>query len=199
LKFRDIIGTVTLPSDDGESLLSALQQGKITGASDGSYQETSNIGTHAFILSDSTYDINVITGSAYSPRSDRLSSSQAEHYGLLGLLIVVFSLLHHFQEDGLGWPPLTVYIDNLKVVTRYDTIPAKMNIKQLLTHDYDLWQLIHEFKRFLCLPIEVEWVKSHQSLDIDNEIPGVLLNHDADHLATLHYSIQAPIPQRSCS
>jgi hypothetical protein len=71
-----------------------------------------------------------------------------------------------------------------------------MNIKQLLTHDYDLWQLIHEFKRFLRLHIEVEWVKSHQSLDIEQDIPGVLLNHDADHLATLHYSNPAPIPHR---
>jgi hypothetical protein len=80
VKFQDIIGSVTLPSDNGESLLYALQQGLITGASDGSYCETSDVGTHTFILSDTTYDINLLTGSAYSPCSDRLSSSQAKHY-----------------------------------------------------------------------------------------------------------------------
>jgi hypothetical protein len=179
------------------SLIHALKKGQVSGASDGSYKDSNNIGTHAFLLSDSTYDINSITGSAFSPTSNMLSSSQAEHYGLLGLLIVLFTLLSHHNEDGLGWPSLTIFIDNLEVVNRFNTAPSKMNIKQLLTHDFDLWVLLHKFKQYLCLPIEVEWLKSHQDLDESQDIPGVLLNHEADNLATKQYSCPAPIPTRS--
>jgi hypothetical protein len=85
----------------------------------------------------------------------------------------------------------------LEVVNCFNSAPSTMNIKQLLTHDFDLWVLLHKFKQYLRLPIKVEWLKSHQDLDESQDIPGVLLNHEADNLATKQYSYPAPIPTQS--
>jgi hypothetical protein len=49
LRFQDIVGDIQIPPDDGYSLLCSLKNGNVVFASDGSYYEDLNKGTHAYI------------------------------------------------------------------------------------------------------------------------------------------------------
>jgi hypothetical protein len=117
-QFKDIVGDLQLPDDDGQSFLNSLKNGNAALASDGSFMEHLYKGTHTYILVSKDTDFGQIKGSATCPHSDHMSSAPAEHYGAIAVLLILIVLLYHYEEDGLGWPAVTLYIDNEEVVNR---------------------------------------------------------------------------------
>jgi hypothetical protein len=71
-KFRDIIGNIHLPPDDGRALLDAIRDDNtnVLLASDGSYLQHANLGSHAYKISYNKSASSSIFGSAMSPHSD---------------------------------------------------------------------------------------------------------------------------------
>jgi hypothetical protein len=197
-RFRDIIGDISIPWDEGESLISALNNGTAVSASDGSYLEDVNRGSHAYKLTATGNDDGCIQGASLSPMSDKMSSPPTEHYGAIAVIVVLIVLLYHYSEDGYGWPKLLLYIDNQEVVDRGSTRnPNFLNIGQYLTHDFDLWMLLGHLQTHLSLRIEFEWIRGHQipTEDMESNI-GILLNNDVDELATKQYTKKGASPQR---
>jgi ribonuclease HI len=188
-KFKDIIGNINLPDHEGFSLVQALKSGNAVLANDGSYLEHKKIGTHAYLLVSKDTDLGQIKGSALSPHSDLMSSAPTEHYGAIAVITILVVLLYHHKEDGLGWPQVTLYIDNDEIVRQGDIkFPKFRNAKQYLVHDYDLWMVTSSLLRSIHLSVDFEWVKGHQTLDVNNEdILPILLNTEVDKLATEQY------------
>jgi hypothetical protein len=198
LIFKDIIGDINLPLDDGAQFITALKKGSAALASDGSYMEEINKGTHAYKLVDRDHDDGSIFGAATSPESDKMSSSPTEQYGAIAVLVILIVLLHYHQEDGYKWPTVILYIDNAEVVDRGNTRnPRFRNVGQYLTHDYDLWMVLSNLQSNLLLKVEFEWVRGHQTADLSaGNLDAILLNNDVDRLATLQYDKRQNIPQR---
>jgi ribonuclease HI len=187
-----------LPCDEGYRLLCSLKDGTAVLASDGSYQEVLNKGTHAYILVSMDSDDGQIKGAATSPHSDHMSSAPTEHYGALAVLITLIVLLYHHNEDGHGWPPVKLYIDNEEIVNRGNILNPKFcNVQQYLVHDYDLWKVTSELQKSIHLSINFEWVRGHQSADENNNNNiAILLNIDVDRMATAQYEKNVPPPHR---
>jgi hypothetical protein len=107
-------------------------------------------------------------------------------------------LLYHHSEDGHRWPTLLLYIDNQEVVDRGSKKnPNFLNIRQYLTHDFDLWMVLSHLQKHMALRVEFEWIKGHQTPtdDMDKNV-GILLNIDVDNLATAQYAKHTISPQR---
>jgi hypothetical protein len=198
LRFRDIVGDIQVPSDNGYSLLCCLKNDNAVFASDGSYYEDMNKGTHAYILASKDSDLGQIKGAAVSPHSDHMSSAPTEHYGALAVLLTVAVLLYHYNEDGLGWPAVKCYIDNEEVVNRSNLpYPKFRNVQQYLVHNYDLWLLTSHILSSIKLHVEFKWVRGHQTAEENNDnIMATLLNIEVDKMATEQYTKCKSIPHR---
>jgi hypothetical protein len=198
IQFKDIVGNLHLPDDDGQSFLTSLKHGNAALASDGSFMEHLYKGTHAYILVSKDTDFGQIKGSATCPHSDHMSSAPAEHYGAIAVIVILIVLLYHYEEDGLGWPAVTLYIDNEEVVNRgQNRNPKFRNVKQYMVHDYDLWMVTNCLLGSIQLKVNFEWVRGHQELDDQNEnIAAILLNTEVDKLATKQYEKQEPPKHR---
>jgi hypothetical protein len=182
-RFRDIIGTITIPEDDGKSILDALHTGDALLASDGSYMLPKQQGTHAYKLISLPYPELAIEGFALSPNSNMMSSSPTEHYGAIAILTTLIVLLDfHSDIQHKKWPTTVLLIDNEEVVKRGNRLnPTFMNMSQYLTHDYDLWLVLSSLQLQLPMTIEFEWIKSHQQDDDDETIMTKIgLNNDVD-------------------
>jgi hypothetical protein len=109
------------------------------------------------------------------------SKTQAptEHYGALTVLTILVVLLCHHNEDGLGWPKVTIFIDNEEIVNRGNTqTPKFCNVEQYLAHDYDLWMTTSALLQALHLAVEFEWVRGHQDVNEQNQnLTATLLNN----------------------
>jgi hypothetical protein len=127
-----------------------------------------------------------------------MSSAPTEHYGALAILLTVAVLLYHYNEDGLGWPAVTCYIDNEEIVNRSNSpYPKFCNVQQYLVHDYDLWLLTSHLLSSIKLHVEFELVRGHQTADDHNEnIMATLLNIKVDKMATEQYNKCKSIPHR---
>jgi hypothetical protein len=191
-RFRDIIGDICLLPDDGSKRISSLKVGTTAVASDGSYYKDMKKGTHAYILVFIDSDEGQIKGSATSPHSNHMSLAPTEHYGALAVIITLIVLLYHHNEDGLGWPKITIYIDNEEIVLdRGNTCKPKFqNAQQYLAHDYDLWMATSVLLRGLHLAVEFEWVRGHQDVtdQTNDNIMVTLLNIEVDKMATEQYN-----------
>jgi hypothetical protein len=198
--FRDIIGDINLPLDEGKGLVEAIVNNhkNILLASDGSYLQQSNIGSHAYKLVNIKNAKDTISGAAMSPQSDKMSSSPTEHYGAMAILTTLIVLLEHHGLTDTRLPTLTVLIDNKEVVTRGNILnPPFMNVKEYLTHDFDLWEVMSELQDHLKLTVHFEWIKSHQtSTGEELSADAIRLNTEVDALATDVYKLKKKPPHR---
>ncbi len=198
VEYKQIVGNVTISDDDGHGIFNALQNGTAVAASDGSYLEESNKGSHAYKIVDKD-DMNVfLQGATMCPESDKMSSSPAEHYGALSILIVLIVLLHHHDALHEKLPTMVLYIDNEEVVNRGNNFDMNfLNVNHYLTHDYDLWRLMVHLQMTLKITIQFEWIKGHQQdSDVSVDQLPIELNNQVDALATAVYELNIPIPQR---
>ena len=93
-------------------------------------------------LRDSNSTLNEITGYEKSPESDDMSSLTTEHYGLIGLLVLLHGLCICFRlcQDECS-DQVVIYVDNNTVVKRGNNEQQLMNISDYSVPDQDLWSL----------------------------------------------------------
>jgi hypothetical protein len=196
-KFKDIIGEITIPPDEGKALMTSLRDGTAMLASDGSFLQDQYIGSHAYKLVPTALPDMSIYGSAFSPESNKMSSSPTEHYGAIAILLILVVLMHHYEEDCISWPTVTLLIDNKEVVNRGNTLlPLFLNVQTYLMHDFDLWMLMADLQKRLRITVQFEWIKSHQTAIDSDEMSKddalmlqhkIQLNDDVDVLASQQY------------
>jgi hypothetical protein len=197
-RFKDIIGSITLPSDEGQGLVAALKIGQTILASDGSYLLSQNRGSHAYKIISKVDGTVYFEGYSLSPNSNKMSSSPTEHYGAIAILTILVVVIHHQKVSARGWPDVTLLIDNKEVVDRGEELwPSFMNVSNYLVHDFDLWMVMAELQRRLFLTINFQWIRSHQT-DVSPETDSTLvqLNNDVDILASKAYSAQSALVER---
>ena len=126
--WRQALGSIDLPDDDGAELAEVLRSGNtVRPWSDGSVKD--GIGSHAYTLrSFCTGDDNAITGDAATPgHPDTISSLRSEHFGALAILIVTLALEWKYSLEATGH--LLLHIDNMEVVnrTKYGVVSCFLN------------------------------------------------------------------------
>lgn len=100
-------------------------------------------GSHAFKIDNKENDEVFIQGVSMCPDSDKMSSSPAEHYGAISVLLVLVVLFYHYDTLTENFPTLTLLIDNEEVINRGNILDVSfLNVGQYLTHDYNLWCLM---------------------------------------------------------
>ncbi len=205
-RFKNIIGNITLPEDEGEAILQAIKEGNALLASDGSFLQEQYLGTHAYKLISMSNPEMAIVGSAKSPKSNKMSSAPTEHYGAIAVLIVLIVLTRHHGQDSATWPDAILLIDNKEVVNRGNTLsPTFLNARTFLMHDYDLWMVLADLQLHLKLGINFEWIKSHQTKS-NNTPPTkeeqalleqkVQINTDVDNMASHAYRNEQSYTER---
>ena len=118
---RTFLGEIILPQDNGLYISEAIVAGECLGASDGSLIKGFKTikGGHGYALRGRDSIKNEILGLGPSPTSDSMSSMTTEHYGLLGLLVLLHRICKKFrlcQEE--CFDSVIIYIDNKTVVER---------------------------------------------------------------------------------
>jgi hypothetical protein len=160
-----MVGKVVLPSDDGLSISEAIVEGSCVGASDGSMVTTfqKKRGSHGYALSEVGSTSDDIVGYGPSPESDDMSSLTTEHYGIIGLLVVLHLLCKKYclvKEE--CFDEVKIFVDNKTVVERCNMIQGKINLSDYAAPEQDLWELTTELKQKLPIRISIEWVRGHQ-------------------------------------
>ena len=186
------VGRVDIPLDDGIRIGESIVEGTCIGASDGSlireYERTR--GSHGYAIGDMRGGLNGIDGWGPSPNSDDMSSLTTEHYGLIGLLVILHILCKQYKlcrEECFG--VLIIYIDNRTVIERGMKRQELVNISDYVVPDQDLWSLTTELIDALPITIHLRWVRGHQDTNTFGEtIHGpyqqdVMMNIKVDDLA----------------
>ena len=159
------VGETEIPQDEGLALGEAIVDGTCVGASDGSlirkYKETK--GSHGYVLSSKDPDIEEIRGWGASPESDGMSSLTTEHYGLIGLLVILHIVCKKYKlcRDEC-FDSVTIYIDNKTVVERGKVEQTLINLRDYAVPDQGLWSITTELLAALPIAVELKWVKGHQ-------------------------------------
>ena len=189
-----IAGEVIIPEDGGIKMCDAIVEGRCIGASDGSlirgFQRVR--GAHGYALRDEENSSIEIAGYGPSPASDDMSSLTTEHYGVIGLLILLHALCKKYmlcEEECFG--RINIYVDNKTVVDRCNKEQECINISDYSVPEQDLWKMTTELISKLPIKINVEWIKGHQDVDrYGNRIFGPFnretqMNMLVDDLASL--------------
>ena len=188
-----MVGKVIIPADDGLAISEAIVGGYCLGASDGSLIQgfRTRRGSHGYALCTSNENNEMIEGFGPSPDSDSMSSTTTEHYGVIGLLVI----LHMVSKKYLlcrneCYDSVRILVDNKTVVERCNRPQEVINISDYAVPDQELWALMTELLRQLPIDVEMEWIKSHQDTnEFGERINGpfsqeVNMNIIVDKLAT---------------
>ena len=163
-QLRVLIGTIKIPRDKGVMIKEALIKGECKGASDGSLINTFNErwGGHGYIIQTSKDSIERYEGYATTPTSDAMTSQTTEHYGLLGIVLLLhcISIAHNIRKKDEA--KIQIYIDNKEVSERGNRKYNPQNVSEYLQPDSDLWALTTNLITILPIEIKVEWIRSHQ-------------------------------------
>ena len=165
---QTMIGELDLIRDEGLAVSESIVDGTCIGASDGSLKSTyhNKTGSHGYALRHKDASTTGIKGWGPSPESDDMSSTTTEHYGLLGLLVLLHILCKKYQlckEECFG--EVVIFIDNKTVVTRSNEAQVSVNLSDFAKPDQDLWSLTTELVDKLPIKIVIKWVKAHQDVN----------------------------------
>ena len=188
------------PSDNGESLIVALSNGTLVGASDGSVKmnHTKQIGGYSYSLQHQNTDIGRIVGCASAPMSNSTTSLTTELFGLLATTLCTFLLwkcneFHPAMRN--KQPSLAIYSDNKEAIGKCNEEAEDLNVSDHRRPEYDIEKLVWEIKHLLPIRIAYIWVKGHQNeTKTGNPIYGpfrreVCLNIEMDRLANIGCSL----------
>ena len=173
LVWKEAIGTVDLPADDGSEIANTLRGGDtLKQWSDGSVAE--GVGAHAYtIRTRCTGDDNAITGDAVTPgHPDTISSLRSEQYGALATLVILLAIEWKYSVESTGY--LLIHIDNMEVVnrTKYG-VTESMSAEKLAKTDFDVWKETHRLTEMLNTTICAKWVRGHQDQHLNEHQGGV--------------------------
>ena len=188
-----MVGETEIPKDGGLAMSEAIVDGRCIGASDGSLKRTfqHQQGSHGYALRETDRENDDLVGYGPSPKSDDMSSMTTEHFGLIGLLVILHLLCVKFslcKEE--CYDTVVVYIDNKTVVDRSNKRQELINISDYSVPDQDLWALTTELIEKLPIALEIRWIKGHQDENMHGEkihgpfYPDVQMNILVDRLAS---------------
>ena len=162
---REAVGTIQYPDDNGVQLVEELiNTYDVHSWSDGTVKDEK--GAHAYTIRPSNDDDKKsVVGTGMTPSDvTSLTSLRTEHYGALGVVIVVICLIkiHGIKEPIKG---ITHHIDSLTVRDRLQKRmnPYTMNDKTLGGTDFDVWAETDKLLREPNIIITYQHVKGHQA------------------------------------
>ena len=160
--WKQILGNIKCPSDDGAELAKQISLGQSIGASDGSLitMNDEEYGGHAYSLNVWGSDEHSIIGYAPTPRSTEMTSLTTELYGLIATTLVVYIVCQKYNITTKVTVPLTS--DNEQGVKMGQEWKVPINISETTVHEYDLWRLLWQLTLEVNIKIQFQWVKSHQ-------------------------------------
>ena len=187
-----MVGEILIPEDEGLSMSEAIVDGRCIGASDGSLLNEFQWkrGSHGYALRETGRTREDIVGYGLSPESDDMSSMTTEHFGMIGLLVLlhVICIQYSLVEEEC-YDKVIIYVDNKTVVERCNTTQNLMNLSDYSVPEQDLWSLTTELIKKLPISIDIVWVKGHQNENKFGDIingpfqQDVQMNILADELA----------------
>ena len=157
------------------------------GGSDGSHKKTTNIGTQAYAFLIEEEKDYKITSSGYTPACDNLSSSPAEHCGILGAIILLYILTYCYADttNTNNTSSLLFFLDNAEVLSRCTRDPTGLNISNYMKQDFDYWQILRTLINSLPFYLDLQKIKSHSTTTLKSNTKklGRKVNDLADKLA----------------
>ena len=164
-ELTQILGYITLPSDDGKHIGEEMKKGTLVGASDGSL-ETSNTGWakggHSYSIQAYERDDKRVIGYGSTPRSTDTSSQTTEIYGLLAVVVCIYIVIKQQKLEDHQNLGVTIYADNKEALEKGKKRDEPMNISETLTPDYDLGELLRAVIKIIPAKINFQWIKGHQ-------------------------------------
>ena len=158
--YRNILGDITLPTDDGTALAQAIEDGNLTIYSDGTVLE--GCGAHAYTLrTENDHDDEAATGSApTSGDPETISSLCTEHFGYFAGVLVVWAVVKKYNITS---GHVNGAVDNMAVVQRMNEgIDPEVGHKKHLATDYDVWKETEQVLSSLPITTALRHVKGHQ-------------------------------------
>ena len=100
-----------------------------------------------------------IKGYGPSPDSDCMSSLTTEHYGLLGLLVVlhVICKMHLLTKDEC-FNSVIIWIDYKTVVERSTKKQEVINTSDYAVPEQDMWAITTELIKKMPIELEIRWI-----------------------------------------
>ena len=171
--WKQALGNVVLPEDDGEEIAETLRAGNTIRAwSDGSV--ANGIGAHAYTLrTNCTGDDRAITGNATTPgHPDTISSLQAEHFGAMAISLIVLAIEWKYSIGDTGF--LLLHVDNTEVVNRIKYgVNRHMSADNHAKTDFDIWNETHVINTMINTTVCAKWVRGHQDKHLQEHQGGV--------------------------
>ena len=176
MSLRDVVGQISLPCDNLQTLRNKLSEGSLQIASDVSVKESRGSYGYKFKTQEKE---NHVTGFGKCPHHhESISSLAAEARGALAVAIILNCLYRSFKDPPVD-ASFTVYIDNETTINRINTILTEKQLPDPMIPEYDTFaqieQLIGEYKFG-----NWQWVRGHQKESLD---PIAILNKEVDVLA----------------
>ena len=198
--YQELTGNYNIPHDNGQSMITALMEKRLHGASDGSWKESLGIGTWGYVISPHglmTDNLDTVQyGHGNCLLHDNTNAQTAEHYGAIGVLIFLhtLALTHSLTQEECKGIYIIIWIDNSEVHRRFNTKPQSIKVGNYVLADRELWTMIHTIKQALPFTVVSQWVKGHQDRhDEFNNLPfNSQLNILADKSAELQYARNDP-------
>ena len=162
MTLKEIMGKVVFPEDDGESLIQAIMQEGLLGASDGSLARDGKNGGYAYSLQSNYHNEGRLMGGGKVPRSNDMSPLTSEMFGMLGTLAALAILCKHHNHIDYTGRKIVVTTDNIEVVDRVNNEMVPMNVSKTWCKEFDLWKLLGRIKSLIPLQVEAVWIKGHQ-------------------------------------
>ena len=203
--WRQMLGNIQIPEDEGKYIYHSLHKGDVIGASDGSVVELNNesYGGHSYSAQSWNTDNLRICGEAPTPHSTKVTSLTTELYGLMATTLVIYILSKKYGTQYPASTTINITADNEQAIQMGNEWNPPLNISETNTHEYDLWVLLYQLKQASPVNLTYTWIKGHQDqLKSGEKIFGpftrpVQLNIQMDILAkraasqsTLHQTIR---------
>ena len=163
--WKSIMGTTSIPLDDGKELYETLLKGKVIGVSDGSLQpKVDDIakGGHAYAIHTWNHDDNGMYGSAGTPSSTNMSSLTTELYGLIAATVLVHMIAIKYTIVRAQGLDVVIYADNKQAIFMGNEMTTPLNLSNTEDHEYDLGGLLFCLKKKCPINITYLWVPGHQ-------------------------------------
>lgn len=179
-RLRALIGTVTIPPDEGRSIVAKWEEGhQVFGVSDGSAK--GGVATHAWKICGGPDDPNAVSGTG-PVDGVQPTPARAEAQGQLSVLLVSTLLA---QSGGLHRSKVLSICDNKGVLRR---LAEQHRLHRLQAHkssNADLYLLYKTWLSKGSIRCTHQWVKGHQDNkgNVDGLSVAAKLNVEVDRLA----------------
>ena len=106
-----------------------------------------------------------MVGCAHAPIATVMTSLTCEMYGILGTILLIFSIWKRYENDLQHHNSLqvTIYLDNKEAIEKAAEKNEKLNVSEFMKPEYDLECLIWDVQESMPIKVIHKWVKGHQN------------------------------------